>query len=91
MGWKKGDILPELYTPLYILQDFILSYYVLEEEQFSECTSLWIVLYFTVRNREGTVKNLSGTLINNFVFHFHLENGRLKEKKPKSKTKKTRN
>ena len=33
MGGKKGDILPELYTLLYILQGFILSYYVLEEER----------------------------------------------------------
>jgi len=33
MGWKKGDILPELYTLLFIRQEFILSYYVLEEER----------------------------------------------------------
>ncbi len=84
MGWKKGDILPELYTLLYILQDFVLSYYVQywkRNGRNRKIFSLWIVLYFTARNREGTVRNLSGTLINIFVYHFHLENGRLKEKK----------
>jgi hypothetical protein len=73
---KKGAEKRRIFFPNFIhyYVFYRISFYLLcigrgtaETEKFSECTSLWIVLYFTLRNREGTKRNLSGTQINNFV------------------------